>query len=61
MHKRGISHFSVKIFLTHCTEELRSGTLLCFTKIPESRKVTDRREVSRLPSKFYFLTGPKNS
>ena len=52
MHNRGISQFTAKSFLTQSTEELRSGTLLCFSKLLVSRFVTDKRQFSRLPVKF---------
>ena len=54
LHKRGTSQLSVKSFLTQSTEELRSGTLLCFSKILVSRIVTDKRQISRLPVIFLF-------
>ena len=54
MHKRGISQFTVKSFLTQSTEELRSGTLLCFSKFLVSRGVTDIRQLSRLPVKSFL-------
>ena len=52
MHKRGMSQFAVKNFLTQSTEDLSSGTLLCFSKLLVSRIVTDNRQFSRLPVKF---------
>ena len=48
----GLSRFSVKILMAHSTEELRSGTLLCFTKFLVSKNVRDKRgrEYHVLPS-----------
>ena len=42
MPKRGTSRFLIQKLLSHCSEKLRSGTLLCFTKILVSKKVRDR-------------------
>ena len=61
MHKRDISQFSVKSFVTQSTEELRSGSLLCFSKFLVSRIVTDSRQLSDFPSKHFCLTRPKIS
>ena len=38
MHKRGMSRFSVEIFLSHGTENLRNGPLPCLGKFPLSKK-----------------------
>ena len=37
-----MSRFSVEIVLPYSTEELRRGTLLCFTKILVSKKFMDK-------------------
>ena len=59
MHKRGKSQLSVKSFLTQSTEELRSGTLLCFSKFLVSRVVTDSRHFSRLPLETFLSNKTK--
>ena len=59
LHKRGTSQFFVKSFLTQSTQVLRSGTLLCFSKILVSRIVTDKRQISRLPVIFLFYRNTK--
>ena len=43
MPKRGISRFSIENFLSHSTEKLPGGTLLCFTKFLVSKKSMDKR------------------
>ena len=43
MPKRGISQFSIENLLSHSTEKLRRGTLLCFTKLLVSKKLMDKR------------------
>ena len=40
---RGISQFSVENLLSHSTEKLRRGTLLCFTKLLVSKKLMHKR------------------
>ena len=60
MQRRAKSQFSVPSFLTQSTEELRSGALLCFSKLLVSRMVTDKRQFSRLAVIIFCLTGPKN-
>ena len=35
----GVSRFSVENLLSHSTEKLRRGTLLCFTKFLVSKKL----------------------
>ena len=42
MPKRGISQFSIENLLSHSTEKLRRGTLLCFTKLLVSKKLMDK-------------------
>ena len=64
MPKRGISRFSIENFLSHSTEKLPSGTLLCFTKFLVSKKFMDKRgggvaEYHDFPSKVFCLTLPK--
>ena len=64
MPKRGISRFSIENLLSHSTEKLRRGTLLCFTKILVSKKFMDKRgggEYQDFPSKIFCLTLPKIS
>ena len=70
---RKISRFSVENLLFHSTEKIRRGTLLCFRKFLEWKKVTIRerererererasereRGASRLSSKISCLTVP---
>ena len=43
MPKRGISRFSIENLLSHSTEKLRRGTLLCFTKFLVPKKFMDKR------------------
>ena len=43
----GVSRFSVEKFLSHSTEKLRWGTLLCFRKFLISKNVKDKGGVSR--------------
>ena len=43
MPKRAISRFSIENLLSHSTEKLRRGTLLCFTKFLVSKKFKDKR------------------
>ena len=38
-----VSRFSVNIVLSHSTERLRRGTLLCFTKFLVSKKFMDKK------------------
>ena len=63
MPKRGISRFSIENFLSHSTEKLPGGTLLCFTKFLVSKKSMDKRgggaEYHDFPSKVFCLTLPK--
>ena len=40
---RGISPFSVENLLSHSTEKLRRGTILCFTKLLVSKNLMDKR------------------
>ena len=58
MPKRGISRFSIEIFLSHSTEKLPRGTLLCFTKFLVSKKFMDKRggvaEYHDFPSKVFL-------
>ena len=39
----GVPRFSVTNFLSHSTEKLRRGTLLCSTKFLVSKKIMDKR------------------
>ena len=43
MQKRGYHDFPSKIFLSHSTEKLRRGTLLCFRKILVSKIFLHKR------------------
>ena len=62
----GIGIF-VKIVLSHSTEKLRRGTLLCLTKFLVSKKFMDKmgrgrgREYHHFPSKNFCLSVPKFS
>ena len=38
-----VSQYSVEKFLSHSAEKFRRGTLLCFTKIPVSKKFMDKK------------------
>ena len=49
---RRISRFSVEKFLSHSTEKLRRGTLLCFTKFLVSKKFMDKRGEEGSISRF---------
>ena len=63
--KRGISRFCIENLLSHSTEKLRRGTLLCFTKFLVSRNFLDKRgeeggrEYHDFLSKNFCLTVPK--
>ena len=62
MAKRGegVSRFLVENLLSHNTEKIRRGTLLCFRKLLVSKKFMDRRgEYHDLPSKACCLKVPK--
>ena len=41
--KRGISLFSIGNLLSHITEKIRRGTLLCFTKFLVSKNFSEKR------------------
>ena len=43
MPKRGKSRISIENLLSHSTEKLRRGTLLCSTKLLVSKKLMDKR------------------
>ena len=62
MQKRGVSRLFVQNFLSHSTEKLRRGTLLCSRKTLVSKNVRDKTggEYHNFPSKFFCLTVPKN-
>ena len=45
--QRFMSRFFVESFLSHSTEKLLRGTLLCFTKILVSEKIMDKRKGGR--------------
>ena len=53
----------VKIVLSHSTEKLRRGTLLCLTKFLVSEIFMDKRgrEYHHFPSKLFCRTVPKLS
>ena len=57
----GLSRFSIENLLSHSTEKLRRGTLLCSRKILVSKNVRDKRggESHNFPSKFFRLIVPK--
>ncbi len=65
---RKISRFSTENLLPHSTEDFRRGTLLCFTRIPLSKKFLDkkfggggRREgVSRFKVKSFLSHSSEN-
>ena len=40
----GVSHDFYEDFLSHTTEKLRKGTLLCFKNFPVSKKVMDKKD-----------------
>ncbi len=44
---RGISRLSLESLLPHSTEELRRGTLLCFTKFLVSKIFMDKKGVEK--------------
>ena len=56
------SRFSVENILSHSSEKIRRGTLLCFRKILVSKNARDKRGgvYHNFPSKFFCLTVPKN-
>ena len=66
MNEGGVSRYSVKVFVSHRTENLRRGTFLCFTKSLVSAKFMDKRggggrlEYHDILSKIFCLTVPKN-
>ena len=43
MANKGISQFSMENLLSHSTEKLRKGTLLCFRKILVSKNFLDKK------------------
>ena len=43
MPKRGKSRFSIENLLSRSTKKLRSGAILCFTKLLVSKKLMDKR------------------
>ena len=67
MPMRGISRFFIETLLSHSTEKLRRGTLLCFTEFPVSKKFFEKRwgeegeegGVSRFSVEKFCLTVPK--
>ena len=56
-----VLRFSVDIFLSHSTENLRRGILLCSRKILVSKSVGDKRggEYHNFPSNVFSFTVPK--
>ena len=56
MHKKGISLFSVEIFLSHSAKKIRRGILLYFEKILVSKMFMHHD----FPSKMFSLTVPTN-
>ncbi len=68
MPLRVISRFFMENLLPHSTEVFRRGTLLCFTKIPLSKKFMDKKlgggsrdGVSRFSVKNFGHTVPNTS
>ena len=64
MLQRFMSRFSVENYLSHSTEKLRRGTLLCFTKFLVSKKLMEKRGegrkgVSQISVELVGLTVPK--
>ena len=64
--KRGITRVSIESLLSHTTEKLRTGTLLCFTKflIPKISINNEEGEeeggsITIFFKKFFCLTVPK--
>ena len=59
--RRGISRFSVSIFMSHCAEKFRKGILLFFRKFLVSKSLMDEKGGYYVfPSKIFGLTVPKN-
>ena len=61
MHRRGHYGF-VENFLSHRTEKLRTGSLLCFRNFLVWKKLMDKRGgggLSRFSVEFFCLTEPK--
>ncbi len=58
----GVSRFSVGTLLSHSTEKLHRGILLCFRKYLVSKKFKEERgrEYQDFPSKIFCLAVPKN-
>ncbi len=58
----GASRFSVGTLLSHSTEKLHRGILLCFRKYLVSKKFKEERgrEYQDFPSKIFCLAVPKN-
>ena len=58
----GVSRFSVGTLLSHSTEKLHRGILLCFRKYLVSKKFKEERgrESQDFPSKIFCLAVPKN-
>ena len=56
-----VLRFSVQIFLSHSTQKLRRGSLLCSRKILVSKNVRDKRggEYHNFPSKLFCFSVPK--
>ena len=60
MHKKGISLFSVEIFLSHRVEKFRGGTIQCFRKLRVSKNFLHKKGISLLPVEIFFcFTVPK--
>ena len=63
MNKRGISRFFVGNFMSHSTEKLHRGNLLCLNISLVSKSVRDKiREggYHDFPSELFCLTVPKH-
>ena len=58
----GVTRLSIGTFLSHSTEKLHRGILLCFRKYLVSKNFKEERgrECQDFPSKFFCLAVPKN-
>ena len=56
MHKRGLSRFSVEIFLSHSTGKIRRGTFRCFRENRASKNFVHKRRggYHDSPSKLFL-------
>ena len=62
MPKRGKSRISIENLLSHSSDKLHRGTILCFTKLPVSKKLMGKRGeggregVSRFSVEKFFVS-----